>query len=53
MSTTRTIQVLFKLLPSVFALRRDRKNGLIKKKTKLIQNSLEKMHVKYLTLLFP
>ena len=52
MYTIRTVQILIKLLPSILALRKDRKNGLIKIKIKLIQTNLKKMLVKFLKLLF-
>jgi len=42
MYTIRTVKILIKLLPSILALRKDRKNGLIKIRMKLIQINLKK-----------
>ncbi len=42
MSTTRTIQVLFKLLPSVLALRRDRKKWINQEKNQINSDQFRK-----------
>ena len=52
MSTVRTIQVLFKLLPSMLALRKDRKKWINQEKNQIDSEQFRKNARKYSTLSF-
>jgi len=52
MYTIRTVRILIKLLPSILALRKDRKKWINQNKNKIDSNQFKKNAVKFLKLLF-
>jgi len=52
MTIIRTIHVLFKLLPSIFALRKDRKKWINQEKNQIDSKQFRKNARLYLTLSF-
>ena len=52
MYTIRTVKILIKLLPSILALRKDRKKWINQNKDEIDLDQFKKMPVKYLQLLF-
>ena len=52
MYTIRTVKILIKLLPSILALRKDRKKWINQNKNEIDPTQFKKMQLKFLKLLF-